>query len=222
MYSVTVKLILLLSCLNQNIYSKPINQDGNGDSKRNNTLLIFLSIVLLFIFVSILYYTKPLWMDALKSHSCCFCCHDTRRKSIISSDIDMDISDHIYKDIDFDSINFTEVAGNSRLSIDINDIMSKYLNVDRVDTSESSNVELNSFTKGNIPKMDSKTRMKLNNIYISPNLEDYNEYYDLSNIHSQEITDIKVPEANIAFIENSSSLINGKFFISIILFFFFF
>jgi len=207
----TILIFLILSCLNQNIYTKPIEDNKDGASHKNYTLIIFIIIAVIFILACILYYTKQLWYDAIK---CCF----NKKKSITSSDLDMDISDQIYKDIDFESIHFTEVAGYSRLSIDIADLMGKYLNNDKEDDLKSYYIEVSSLSNSNISKLDSRTLLKLNNVYLSPNAEDYDVFEDeSSNLKSQEITDIKIQPGNTSFIENSLSLFNGNFFISLVL-----
>jgi len=199
-----ILIFIILSCFNQNIYTRPIEDNKDGASHKNYTLIIFFIIAALFIFACILYYTKQLWYDALR---CCF----SKKKSITSSDLDMDISDQIYKDIDFESIHFTEVAGYSRLSIDIADLMGKYLDNNKEDDLKSYYIEASSLSQSNISKLDSRTLLKLNNVYLSPNAEDYNVFEDeSSNMKSQEITDIKIEQGNTSFIDNSLSLFNDK------------
>jgi len=126
----------------------------------------------------------------------------------------MDISEQDFENIQFDSINFSEVHGNSILSIDITNLFEKYLDDSKDTTNSSSIIELGSISQNSTPKPNSKTFININNTKFSPNLENYNAFEDeLNNLKTQEITNSKIPNET-SFIENSS-FINGKLYIYI-------
>ncbi|KAG4102042.1 hypothetical protein H8356DRAFT_931668 [Neocallimastix lanati (nom. inval.)] len=116
----------------------------------------------------------------------------------------MDISEQDFENIQFDSINFSEVHGNSILSIDITNLFEKYLDDSKDTTNSSSIIELGSISQNSTPKPNSKTFININNTKFSPNLENYNAFEDeLNNLKTQEITNSKIPNET-SFIENSS------------------
>jgi len=198
MFKVIITFFLLLSCLIQKIYSKPLNEDNN-ENHGNPTLVIFIIIVTLFILGSILYFTKSIWWDAIKE----CCCNKTSTKSTKESDIDLDISDQLYENIEFDTINFSEVKGNSNLSIDITNILDKYINDSK---EQSCIIQVNSLSQSDIPKPTS-----IDNSQISPNIDNYNAFEDELNVlKTQEITDTKIPGGESSYIENTPSFLNGN------------
>jgi len=197
---------LILTCLLPNIYTKPINGDKNdnknNESNSNITLHIFIVIVILFILGSLLYFTKSLWVDCIKTPYEKLLKH--RKKE--STEPDEESTDKVFENIVFDSFHFSEVAGNSNLSIDITNIMEKYIGKSK---DESSILDINSLSQNNITKPDiSKSFTCINNTKQSPTIESYNEFEDeLNNLKTQEITDSKISGGDTSYIENSSSFI---------------
>ncbi|OUM64704.1 hypothetical protein PIROE2DRAFT_69199 [Piromyces sp. E2] len=213
MSRVIITLFLLLSCLIQKIYSKPLNEGNNGNNNNNEnqgnkedpTLKIFIIIVVLFVLCSLLYFTKSIWWDAIKE----CCCQKSSVKSPKISDIDMDVTDQIFENIEFDSINFSEVKGNSKLSIDITNIFDKYDS--SISKDDSSIIEVDSLSQSNVPKPNSKTFSSLNNSHTSSNIENYNAFEnELNNLKTQEITETKIPGGETSYIENTPNFFNEE------------
>jgi len=179
---------LLSSSLIQKIYSKPLEKDNSNHGKTN--LKVFIVILLLFIFGSILYFTRSFWLDTL-------CFKKSKDRSIKDSkllDLDMDISDEIYERIEYDSINFPEIKGYSRLSIDITSIFDKYIN----GKNSSYYVEVDSFSHSDISKHSSKSRISLNN--------------SINILKTQEISEADIPEHDddSSYIDNIPSFLKDQ------------
>eukprot|EP00833_Pecoramyces_ruminatium_P008713 jgi/Orpsp1_1/1182745/evm.model.c7180000082532.1 len=211
MSTILLTIFILLSCLIEKIYSKPLNEDNNNNNNDNNnnknegntTLKIFLVIVAIFIIGSVLYYSRSLWWDAIKESFKC-----NKKSKSKPSDLDTCISEKVFENIQFDSINFSEVNGNSKLSIDITNLFEKYIDTSKESSSLSSIIELGSISQGSTPRPNSKTFININNTYLSPNLENYNIFEDeLNNLKTQEITDSKIP-VDTSYIENTPNFIN--------------
>jgi hypothetical protein len=210
MSSFLTTIFLILNSYIELIQSKPVNKDNNNYKRNenggnnNNTLKVFLIIVLLFIIGSILYFTKSLWYNCIKK------LFVKEKNDPKPSDSDIDITDKTFENIQFDSINFSEIHGNSYLSIDITNIIEKYINTSKDSTSLSSIIELGSISQSSTPRPNSKTFINISNNYSSPNLENYNIFEDeLNNLKTQEITDSKIP-IETSYIENSPSFLNDE------------
>jgi hypothetical protein len=212
MSSVLITIFLLLSCFIEKIYSKPLNEGKNEDNKSednknetenegNTTLKIFLIIVALFILGSVLYCTQSFWLDPIKESW-------KKNKKATSKSTDTEISERTFENIEFDSFNFTEVNGMSKLSIDITNIIEKYIDSSK---DESSIIDINSLSQSNIPKPENKTSLNINSSSSnSQNVESYNAFEnELNNLKTQEITDIKLP-VDTSYIENTPSFINEE------------
>ncbi|ORY45008.1 hypothetical protein LY90DRAFT_671575 [Neocallimastix californiae] len=210
MSSFLTTIFLILNSYIELIQSKPVNKDNNNYKRNenggnnNNTLKVFLIIVLLFIIGSILYFTKSLWYNCIEK------LFVKEKNDPKPSDSDIDITDKTFENIQFDSINFSEIHGNSYLSIDITNIIEKYINTSKDSTSLSSIIELGSISQSSTPRPNSKTFINISNNYSSPNLENYNIFEDeLNNLKTQEITDSKIP-IETSYIENSPSFLNDE------------